>query len=473
MAPARVLLPALAATALGLAGCLWDAWCAFPFQPWNEVRLAPAFAVRHGINPYPLIGDGPLFTWIYGPVGLLLNLPATLASSALGAIQVASVINAGVVLGPLALIFFGSQELRARGGAVAAFAFTAAALLVPRMNLVFHVADHAAIAGGLLSGWCLTRKLHPTTPLLAAAAALVALAVWSKQLALFLVPAQAAYLVGASGWRPALRYLGWAALFGFAGLAVFSLWFGFANLWLNLVAIPSRLPWAEFGPRAWLRAGPLTVQVLIPAVLLVVAWWRGAWPRRDVPSGRFLHVSVWMAAAMLPVGLAAYFKIGGDTNVVHTGSYLVPALVLAWLAGGSAPSPAPALRMGAVAIIALATRATDLASLPARPLTRQFEVVTELTTRFPGGLWFPQNPLVTYYTDRRLWHSEDGIYTRNVAGYGLREPEFRRHLPPGMHGVVYPAHFASPYALALLPSFNESVKLPYWTLHVRGAPAVP
>jgi hypothetical protein len=212
--------------------------------------------------------------------------------------------------------------------------------------------------------------------------------------------------------------------------------------------------------------------VLIPAMLLVVAWRWGAWPRRDVPSGRFLQASVWMAAAMLPVGLAAYFKIGGDTNVVHTGSYLLPALVLAWLAGGSAPAPGPALRIAAVAIVALALRATDLASLPARPLTRQFEVVTELTTRFPGGLWFPQNPLVTYYADRRLWHSEDGIYTRNVAGYGLREPEFRRHLPPGVHGVVYPAHVVRPYALALLPNFDEVVNLPYWSLHVRGTPAV-
>jgi hypothetical protein len=472
MAPRRVLFPALVAAALGLAGCLWEAWCAFPFQPWNEVRLAAAFALREGINPYPLIGDGPLFTWIYGPVGLLLHLPATFAGSALGAIQLAGVINALVVLGPLALILLGSAELRARGWALPAFAFTVAALLVPRMNLVFHVADHAAIAGGLLSGWCLTRKLHPTTAQLASAAALVALAVWSKQLALFLVPAQAAYLVGAAGGRTALRYLAWTAVFGFAGLAVFSFWFGFANLWLNLVAIPSRLPWAEFGPRAWLRAGALTAQVLIPALLLIVVWWRGAWPRREAASGRFFQVCVWMAAAVLPVGLAAYFKIGGDTNVVHTWSYLLPALTLVWLAREATP-PAAALRIGAVALLALAARATDLASLPAGPLTRQFAVATELTTRFPGGLWFPMNPVVTYYTDRRLWHSEDGIYTRDVAGYGLRESEFRRHLPPGVHGVVYPAHVTSPYALGLLPTFNEIVKLPYWTLHVRGAPAAP
>ena len=94
---------ALVATTLGMIGYLWGAWCEFPFHPWNDVRLAPAFAVRHGINPYPLLEGGPLFTWIYGPVGILVNLPATWATTALGAIQTASVLNALTVLAPLAM----------------------------------------------------------------------------------------------------------------------------------------------------------------------------------------------------------------------------------------------------------------------------------------------------------------------------------------------------------------------------------
>src|SRR4051812_24177110 len=99
--PASSRWQALAAiaAAIGAAACLWSAWCDFPFYMWNDVRLAPAFAVRHGINPYPPLGGGPLSTWIYGPVGILLNLPATLAATPLGALRSAWLINALVLLG--------------------------------------------------------------------------------------------------------------------------------------------------------------------------------------------------------------------------------------------------------------------------------------------------------------------------------------------------------------------------------------
>jgi hypothetical protein len=115
MAESRVVRLALVAAALGVLGCLWNAWCEFPFYSWNDVRLAPAFALRHGVNPYPLIGDGPLFTWIYGPVSLFLHLPATFAGTAQGALQTAAVVNALLVLLPPAVVFFGSTELSRRG----------------------------------------------------------------------------------------------------------------------------------------------------------------------------------------------------------------------------------------------------------------------------------------------------------------------------------------------------------------------
>src|SRR5206468_655065 len=62
-----VLRLAVTAAALAAVACLWSAWCEFPHYAWNDMRLAPAFAVAHGINPYPDLGGGPLSTWIYGP----------------------------------------------------------------------------------------------------------------------------------------------------------------------------------------------------------------------------------------------------------------------------------------------------------------------------------------------------------------------------------------------------------------------
>ena len=34
---------------------LWYGWCWFPLYEWNEMRLAPAFALRHGVTLYPAL----------------------------------------------------------------------------------------------------------------------------------------------------------------------------------------------------------------------------------------------------------------------------------------------------------------------------------------------------------------------------------------------------------------------------------
>src|SRR4051812_46329068 len=72
---------------------LWTSFCFFPLPEWNSIRLAPSFMLHPGATPYPGLGGGPLTTWIYGPVPLLLNLPATLAHDTVTALLVAGTIN--------------------------------------------------------------------------------------------------------------------------------------------------------------------------------------------------------------------------------------------------------------------------------------------------------------------------------------------------------------------------------------------
>lgn len=470
MAESRVVRLALVAAALGVLGCLWNAWCEFPFYSWNDVRLAPAFALRHGVNPYPLIGDGPLFTWIYGPVSLFLHLPATFASTAQGALHGAAVVNALLVLLPPAVIFFGSTELRRRGWAAAALAWCVTALVLPRSHLILHVADHAAIAFGLLSCWLLARAAQPGPVRLAAAAAACALAVWSKQIALFILPAQLVYLGLASGRGAVVRYTAAVAVFGLAALGVFTALFGFKNLWLNLVAIPGRLPWAEFWPRFTMRPWVLGLQVLGPVAVLLALWRSGRWPTRETESGRFLQVGVLVAAAMLPVGLAGYFKIGGDINLLHSVDYVLPALLLVWLARDTRATQMSVGRVVAVVALALALRAPELSSPARGPFTAHLDSAARLMAAHPQALWFPQHPVLTFYADGRLWHSEDGILTRSIANYGIREPEFRGHLPNPLAGAVYPGAVQFPFAMPLLTELNQTTRHAYWTLYQRSPP---
>ena len=68
---------------------LWCCWCSFPGIPWNDTRVAPAVALHKGISIYSLANSGPVSTWIYGPLPLLVMWPAGLASNATRAIEVA------------------------------------------------------------------------------------------------------------------------------------------------------------------------------------------------------------------------------------------------------------------------------------------------------------------------------------------------------------------------------------------------
>ena len=439
------------------------------------MRLAPAFALRHGINPYPLLDGGPISTWIYGPVGILVDLPATFATSPAGALHLASLIAALTILFPLAVIFFGSLELRTRGAGTPWLALALGVLLLPPATLLFQVPDQSAIALGLLSGWCLARQPRPPAPWLAAAAALCVLAILAKQLEVVLLPVHLAFLLGSRNRTAAIRYTGWFVVFGLAAAAICLPVFGFDNLWLNLVAVPGQRPWANFSTSLATRPWPLIAQVLLPSAGLVALWRMGQWPDRTRESGRFFHFAALAYGVMLPLGLAAFFKFGGDTNTIHSWAYLFPAGLLVWLATDRTTAAAFA-RLMVVTVSALALHAKEFVTLPTHPITRHLEIAAQLTSAFPHAIWFPQNPIITFYADGRLWHSEDGIRTRNHAGYPPRQADFRRYLPPNLQAVAYPESedLAMSVTLALLPEFSRRTNLLYWTLLTRPpAPPVP
>jgi hypothetical protein len=59
------------------------------------------------------------------------------------------------------------------------------------------------------------------------------------------------------------------------------------------------------------------------------------------------------------------------------------------------------------------------------------------------------------------------MLTRFLAGYGLREPDFRRHLPPDLQAVAYPSNNDHHFAMPLLAEFDAAIQVPYWTLYTR------
>lgn len=462
-AGSRLLVIAAVATAVAAALYLWLTWCAFPVSNWNELRLAPAFALRAGVELYPALGGGPLSTWIYGPVGVCVNLPATFATTAIGALQTAGFINAATLILPLALIAFSNSVWRARGPAAAPLALGLMVLLLPVGSLTFQVADHTANALGLLATWLLARRPAPSTSTLVLAAAACVLAIWSKQTAVFLVPAHVLGLLSLRERPAAFRYLALTAALGLLSVALAAVAFGLGPLWLNLVSIPARLPWGDVADklsRRWPHL--LATLILAPVVAVYVA-------RRLTVPDRLLRLALCVFAAQLPAGLLAFAKIGGDINVLSSWYFLLPPLVLVGLAP-SAQTSAPWRAPLTAALLVLALRAPDFAQLPARPVTAHLAAATRLAHSFPGTVWFPHNPVVTYYADHRLYHVEDGIATRHLAGLPLRESEFRRHLPARLGAIAYPASQPHPFALQLLPEFSAGTTAGNWRIFTRPEP---
>jgi hypothetical protein len=121
-----------------------------------------------------------------------------------------------------------------------------------------------------------------------------------------------------------------------------------------------------------------------------------------------------------------------------------------------------------VVAVVLLIRFPTFASLPAHPYTRQFYTAAQMTGTYPESLWFPQHPVLTYFSAGKLCHSEDGISTRYLAGYGLpSDLDLRRHLPGKFQGVVYFHNVESPTSLQILPSFNRTIVVQEWKIYVE------
>jgi len=169
---------------------------------------------------------------------------------------------------------------------------------------------------------------------------------------------------------------------------------------------------------------------------------------------------------LLPPGFLAFIKIGGDINALQSPFFLLPAAVLL----AAARTTLRTCFLTGVAVILL-LRLPQLAAAPAGPLTAKLDQAVALSRAHPGRAWFPFNPVVTIYTDHKLYHAEDGIATRHLAGLPLREADFRRHLPGPLEAVIYPIETRQPFALQLLNEFSQPAPIGHWRVYQR--PSAP
>lgn len=453
----------LVGASLAILFRLWTSFCFFPLPEWNSVRLAPTFMLRFGSTPYPGLDSGPVTTWIYGPMTLILNLPASLAPDSVTAVLIAGIITLLCAIVPVvvAIVAMGPPQFETtRSDKIWALLLCLA--LWPNYSLQYIQADNAALGFGLLSNVFLTKARGGNGVLLTLAGLCAALAVWSKQTAFGLVLAQWLWLGFSAGRRPAIRYAMISVTCALAVSAVFVAWFGRNELWLNLVRIPACVPywtnWWDCTLGFWPQ---ILGYVLLPAVGVVVAR-RMVW-KSDSPW--LLPTLSWLC--LLPIGVMAIYKMGGAPNSLNGFLYLLPLGALTVVVRLRQRMPRAAQAWLAAGLLAILTQQLAYSPLlPLRPLTARLVEGEQLARKYRGQIYFPWHPLLTYFSEGRFYHAEDGLYTRSIAGFARQGAAARRDLPPMWSMSAIPGWRSQGAFTQLQPPDAQLVFIGRWSIYV-------
>lgn len=133
--------------------------------------------------------------------------------------------------------------------------------------------------------------------------------------------------------------------------------------------------------------------------------------------------------------------------------------------------------MAAAAIILvmyMAILCPKLSDLP-RSLSTSTENPNEVSFRYlkahPGQVYFPWYPLSEVLAEGRLYHSENGVGNRIMAGYTPRDGAWRNYIPPHFTLVAYypPQKMETP---SLFAQFRQRAAIPGlegWTVYERSS----
>ncbi|MDD2762938.1 MAG: hypothetical protein PHE83_03065 [Opitutaceae bacterium] len=439
---------------------LWMCWCLFPGRGWNDVRLAPTLGLSLGVPLYPG-HSGPVSTWMYGPLPVLLLWPATWARDAGSALMIAGAINLMFSLGAIIVVcaFWQVSEPPQPSPATRATVALLVLAIWPGAAWQYLQADNTAVALGLLANLTLVRSRSSVGYW--GAAFLATAGLFCKQTSFGVPVAQMIWLGCTRGWPEArdhvLRLLAggavWAALFLGRQDA--------PAAWFNLVVTPNSLPWTDqLGRRLWDLSPFIAIHLGVPIVTWL--WLR---PHR---LGRDLWLPMVTWACALPTGLAAVLKIGGTLNSLQSFPlWLPPALVVVgtFAEGRKGVRWFLSTLVGVTALLCL-SRILLLPSLVWRPELRLYREAEYLAKVLPGQVWFPWHPLVTVFSEHRLYNVEDGLYVRFVSGRPLTYDEARRDLPPRMSVIALPRSATDwGVALSLAPPGTQRREFGLWNLY--------
>lgn len=447
-------LPALFCTLLLAAASIAFAQS----DAWSFIRLAPAIAQSRGTPLYHPDGRGPLLGWSYGPMLPLVNLPLGLLTDPSLALGASSLIGLALLLLPLLLSIWRvlPSDRGSRVTGVLILAAVQAVLMHCDSSLYWlrrvQVDSFAmglwqlgaVVLLGAAPGQPVTGRLRWTS------AALFAASVFSKHNEVVLAAIPIVYLWIRDGRSSALRMMLSLAVVGFAGFLLCVLCWGWEAVFLNLWLVPARHPWSAPAGLGLTLAAERFFDVARTGVVAFLGMaacdcWLGV---RRATLREWLVERPWVlpaAAALLifPVSLVGRIKVGGDDNSFHSVYFMAVAAGMIAARWTTVDRPA-ALRklLPALACIG-AVAGTALYDFGPRPLDAQFSDSLlrreyAFSKQHPAEVWFGSNPLVTIYTDGKVYHQGYGVYDRTLPNLPPTPRHLREHLPAAMRWVCSP-----------------------------------
>ena len=492
--PAAVTYAILAAGAVVFCLSVWHSFHRNLDFAWTSIRLAPAFALVHGLPLYSGPDSPPWVMVGYGPLYPAAYLPSTLASNPGPAVAIATLLAYAYIFVPVGLLFATSAgRLKSEGAppgwhwSVLLLFFALLAGVVPSLNYIatqVHV-DAPALGLFLFAAWGILRAETAGN----GGMRWIVIAGVCAGLSAACKINLAAAAIGFSIWvlvsmsvRRALA-LAFAALLAFCTVYAFAvLRDGLAPVLLNLT-LTAKMPWHTFQETATLAIGGTSHDVvdkvrtflaiisdylrqygaIAVALLLLLPWLR----EQSGSAARMIKFFLFLALVMVPVSVVAVGKSGGDVN---SRALVALPLTLAALFAFAVLARQPhgivhATRSLALLAATFAVAFSSATGLLRLSLNRSSTLVeAHMTISSEQGRWyFPFDPLAHLLAEGKFRPSMDVIHSYAVAGLPVEKGAFQSTLPDRLEYVAVPPLFAS-WGInemgRLMPEFYKTARNP-------------
>jgi len=486
----------LAAAALVLFFTVCHRLLETPLWSVNGARLMPSFALTRGVNYYVVFPPGgPLYSSLYGPLGALVYLPATLFPSPNSAVLAGAAITVLLCFSAVAFLHFSPSNGQ---NAADAPAFLTAGFLICFLEpLKYSCFNIHADGPGLALGAVACAALYPGRPgkwraALPVSALCAVLTVFCKQMFAPVPLALLVYLWAAEGRARTVRYLFWLVAAGGLTCAAALLAIGPARLYHCLIWVPAHHPWndpshivsAIQATRSFIRLSMPVPVLLLASVLYLLTSVRLRGPElRALALHRCVPV-LMVGVALLPFSIAGRAKVGGDVNSLSFALFFLTCGLTVLLADVFRAAQSASTRRLAVSLLVAtmlplalseAPRALDIrASVKRLPQAAQ-EVAFEYLIRHPGEAYFPWLPISHFYAEHKFRHYSFGIGDRLLAGETIGRADLRAYIPRDPRIIAF-AKDGTPQLFGYnlmdcLPEYSYQVndpELPGWLVFAKA-----